>query len=55
MTKLSTIVGAFLGHLSKAFTLTSGVLLALCLWLDPEWVGKWQADVECSFVEGQSK
>lgn len=50
MTKLADIAGAFLGYLAKAFTLTTGVLLALWLWLDPETVGKWQANVEYAFI-----
>ena len=64
MKELSTIIGAFLGHVAKAFTLTTGVLLALwvCLGaqrellsLDPETVGKWQAKVEFAFLEEAEK
>ena len=36
---MSTI-GAALGHMVKAFTITLGVLLALWAFLDPEWVGQ---------------
>ena len=50
MNKLASIFGAFLGHFAKGFTITTGVLLALWLWLDPETVGKWQAKAEYAFI-----
>lgn len=50
MTKLSSFIGDFLGHFAKGFTITTGVLFALWLWLDPETVGKWQAKAEYAFI-----
>lgn len=50
MTKLSIILGAFLGHFAKGFTITTGVLFGLWLWLDPETVGKCQAKAEYAFI-----
>ena len=64
MKELSTIIGALLGNVIRAFTLTTGVLLALwvCLGaqrellsLDPEVVGQWQAKVEFAFLEEADK
>ena len=55
MKELSTIIGALLGNVIRAFTLTTGVLLALWLWLDPEVVGQWQAKVEFAFLEEAEK
>lgn len=55
MKELSTIIGALLGNVIRAFTLTTGVLLALWTFLDPETVGQWQAKVEFAFLEEAEK
>lgn len=47
---IAVTMGALLGNVVRAFTLTTGVLLAMWLWLDPEIVGKWQAKAEYTFI-----
>lgn len=52
---IAVTMGALLGNVVRAFTLTTGVLLALWAFLDPEVVGQWQAKVEFAFLEEADK